>query len=154
MKFTVCVTETRTEAFYVEAESAECAEERVRAAFLDGARPQLSEAFDLDIAAGGSPDGRHHRDFDDACDEDEVNVCSVESRIGTLRADVWGEGAIVVELVKHDGTCGDVALVEVTPSALLEDCPTGLHTFAYDGEGEEPAVRVDVDPHGSAMQYR
>lgn len=159
MQYLIHVSETRSETFSVEASTAEQAEGIVREAFWQGDRPQLAQASDLLIerVEDGEADAfaiRALRDFDEACDDDEANVCKVESRIGVLRAHVWGEGAIVVELRKRDGTCGDVALVEATPAELRGSYPSPLHTFAFDGRADEPAARIDCDPSGEEMSYR
>lgn len=88
--------------------------------------------------------------------EDEVRVETPEGTIVAHDAD-GGESypGIVVDLVKPDGTEGQVAMVE-HDAFVAEGDPTArspLHVIAWNGVDEDPEAEVSVDPSGPEMDY-
>lgn len=84
---------------------------------------------------------------------DTLEVSTLLGRlVATTRDSAPPESVIIsVDLEKPDGTSGQVAQVEVVSGLLAEGYPTPIHTFAWDGNDEDVAARVDCDPLGVCM---
>lgn len=113
----------------------------------------LRRAYLASDALGSSPDDRSLALYDALMGEIERRASSIETPIGTLRAEAgeysdgyWG---IQVNLIKPDGTGGLVSWTEVSD----ELGEASLHTFAYDGANEEPD-RVECRPDGFWMNEK
>lgn len=88
--------------------------------------------------------------YEELMSELDRRECSIATPLGTLSAEIVDKDSskyrgIQVTLNRGDDLSG---LVSWTETSLESDGRWGLHTFAYDGNDEEP-VRVDCDPDGA-----
>ncbi|MDY2776968.1 MAG: hypothetical protein SOU51_01130 [Collinsella sp.] len=122
----------------------------------------LKEAYEASAALGPEPDETSLERYGVAMDE--LDRRSIEGRKGDLHTHIqtaagvlaarhFGDGreydGIMIELVKPDGTAGNVALVE----CVMSEGTTTVHTLAFDGRDADPASEVTLDPAGDEMFY-
>lgn len=89
--------------------------------------------------------------------EDERVVLRVATPYGDLVARGYNDAGtymgIIVDLEKPDGTSGQVSITEAVAEGALDDYPTPVHTFAWDGVKEDCVASTDLDPDGPEMGY-
>lgn len=112
----------------------------------------LRRAWVASERLGDEPSEADLEEYGALMGEVERRCTTVQTRLGTLSVDL-GEFAtdhpgVQVSLIKPDGTGGLVSWTEVGPANAYGDT---VHTFSYDGVGEEPATTTTCDPKGRWM---
>lgn len=105
---------------------------------------------------------------------DHLRVRTPDGDLVAFASDLGDYRSIIVDLERADGNSGQVCIAEWVEESSRGPAmvftrdddgrvsarpgsdpiyPTPFHTFAFDGDSDEPAASVDLDPNGSEMWY-